>query len=208
MMIEMVGKKFGRLTVVALDRLENHKTYWKCVCDCGLTVVAVGNNLRSGNTSSCGCLRRETASARGKKNTVHGEGHDNKTRLYSIWCGMRQRCMNKNHHAFALYGGKGVSVCDEWNNYPAFKEWALSHGYTDNLSIDRIDPNDGYRPENCRWITISENVARANKNHKSRKLIRGEDAQECAPAATHSGRARTAISHHEAGALIKGEKIC
>lgn len=177
-MIDMIGKKYGRLTVVEFDRLQNHKTYWKCVCDCGLVVVLPGNSLRSGNTSSCGCLRRETAAAQGKANTKHGNSRDNRTRLYSIWCGMRQRCNNPNHHARALYGGKGVRVCDEWNDYSVFKAWAESHGYADNLSIDRIDSNGNYEPSNCRWITLSENVARANKNHTTRKLIRGEGAQE------------------------------
>lgn len=188
-MIDLTGKRYGRLVVVGFDRLQNHKTYWKCACDCGLVVVATGNNLRSGNTSSCGCLRRETAKAQGKKNTLHGESHDHRTRLYTIWSGMRQRCSNTNHDAYYLYGGKGVRVCEEWGSYEAFKAWALHHGYADDLTIDRIDPNDGYCPENCRWITRSENTARANKNHKSRKLIRGEGLQECKPAATHSGRA-------------------
>ena len=173
-MIDLVGKKFGRLTVVEFDRLQNHKTYWKCVCDCGLTVVVKGNNLRSGNTKSCGCLHRESLIKTGHANKKHGEGHDNKTRLYSIWCGMRQRCNNPNRTAYNLYGGKGVKVCDEWNDYLKFKEWATTHGYADNLSIDRIDSSKGYYPENCRWITPSENTARANKNHTTRKVIRGE----------------------------------
>lgn len=207
-MIDLVGKKFGRLTVVEFDRLQNHKTYWKCVCDCGLSVIAVGNNLRSGNTSSCGCLRRENAQQRGKRNTTHGESHEGRTRLYTIWLSMKQRCGYKKHEAYALYGGRGISVCDEWKSYPMFREWAYANGYYDQpdslprgdmLSIDRIDPMKGYYPENCRWISLSENIARANKNHTTRKLIRGEGPQECEPAATHSGRARTAISHHEAG---------
>lgn len=173
-MINMIGQKFGRLTVVDFNRLENHKTYWKCICDCGLTVISTGNNLRSGNTKSCGCLRREETRIRGKANKTHGESHDNRTRLYSIWCGMRNRCNNPNHQAFYLYGGKGISLCNDWNNYTNFKSWAMSNGYADSLSIDRIDPSKGYDPSNCRWITISENVARANKNHTTRKLIRGE----------------------------------
>lgn len=176
-MNDLTGQKFGRLTVVAFDRLQDHKTYWKCVCDCGLTVVATGNNLRSGGTKSCGCLRRETTRAQGKARTTHGESHSNRQRLYSIWCGMRQRCNNPNHHAWDLYGGKGVKICDEWSDYLVFKAWALEHGYEDTLSIDRIDPNKGYCPENCRWLTPSENTARANKNHTTRKVIRGEDAQ-------------------------------
>ena len=173
-MIDLTGMKYGRLTVVEFDRLQNHKTYWKCVCDCGLTVIATGNNLRSGNTSSCGCLRRETTSQRGIANMKHGESHSNRTRLYSIWCGMRQRCENPNRTAYKLYGGKGVSVCDEWKDYQKFKSWAEANGYADNLSIDRIDSNGNYCPENCRWITLSDNVARANKNHTTRKVIRGE----------------------------------
>lgn len=173
-MIDLIGQKFGRLTVVEFCGIKDHKARWKCACDCGLSVIATTGNLRSGNTKSCGCLRREEARALGKANTVHGESHDNRTRLYSIWCGMRQRCNNKNRDAYSLYGGKGVRVCDEWSGFPAFREWALSHGYRDDLSIDRIDSNGSYEPGNCRWIPISENVARANKNHTTRKVIRGE----------------------------------
>ena len=177
-MVNLIGEKYGRLTVVEFAGIKNHSARWKCVCDCGLVVEAVGYNLRSGNTSSCGCLRREVAAARGLQNTKHGEGHDSKTRLYSIWCGMRQRCNNPNRDYYSHYGGKGVRVCDEWSNYLVFKEWALSHGYTDDLSIDRIDSNGNYEPSNCQWITRSENTAKANKNHTTRKLIRGEGASK------------------------------
>lgn len=177
-MIDLIGEKYGRLTVVEFDRLQRHKTYWKCICDCGMTVIATGNNLRSGNTKSCGCLRRELSQKQGFNNTQHGESHNNRTRLYTIWCGMRQRCSNPNRDAYKHYGGKGVTVCHEWEDYEAFKLWANKNGYSDALSIDRVNPNKGYSPENCRWITPSENTARANKNHKSRKLIRGEGSQE------------------------------
>lgn len=173
-MIDLVGKRFGKLTVVAFDRLQNHKTYWKCVCDCGLTVVTVGNNLRTGNTKSCGCIHRERVRQLGLNNTTHGESHGNRTRLYTIWCGMRQRCSNPNRTAYRLYGGKGIKVCDEWNDFAVFKEWAIANGYTDTLTIDRIDPHKGYNPDNCRWISASENTARANRNHTTRRVIRGE----------------------------------
>lgn len=173
-MIDLVGDRYGRLVVVEFDRLQNRKTYWKCVCDCGLTVVATGNNLRSGNTKSCGCLQREKAAEIGKSNIRHGNSHANRTRLYTIWCGMRQRCSNPKRDAYNLYGGKGVKVCEEWQEFESFKKWALSNGYTDELSIDRIDSNGNYEPNNCRWITRSENTARANKNHTTRKVIRGE----------------------------------
>ena len=88
-MIDLTGERFGRLTVIEFDRLQNHKTYWKCACDCGLTVVATGNNLRSGNTKSCGCLHKEKVRAVGKSNAKHDESHDNRTRLYTIWCSIR-----------------------------------------------------------------------------------------------------------------------
>ena len=87
---------------------------------------------------------------------------------------MRQRCNNPNKDCYSLYGGKGVRVCAEWEDYANFKKWAMTNGYSDNLSIDRIDSNGNYCPENCRWITRSENTARANKNHTTRKVIRGE----------------------------------
>lgn len=173
-MINLVGEKYGRLTVIEFVKLEKHKTYWKCICDCGLTVIATGNNLRSGNTKSCGCLRREMTAEQGKANTKHGESHDNRSRLYTIWCGMRQRCNNPHRDAYPLYGGKGVKLCKSWEDYQVFKTWAESNGYADSLCIDRIDPSKGYAPENCRWITASENTARANKNHTTRKVIRGE----------------------------------
>lgn len=169
-----VGDKFGRLTVAEFVGIKNHKGFWKCTCDCGLTVTVAGGNLRSGNTKSCGCLHRELVTRTGKQNTKHGESHDHRTRLYTIWLGMRARCNRPTHHAYSLYGGKGVKVCEEWSEYPAFKEWAIANGYADNLSIDRIDPSKGYSPDNCQWLTPSENTARANKNHTTRKVIRGE----------------------------------
>ena len=173
-MMNLVGERFGRLTVVERGEIKNHKQQWKCVCDCGLTVLVYTGNLRSGNTLSCGCLRREKAAAQGKANATHGKSHAHRTRLYSIWCGMRQRCNNPNRDYYSHYGGKGVKICDEWSDFPTFEEWATTHGYADDLSIDRIDNNGNYCPDNCRWITRSENTARANKNHTTRKVIRGE----------------------------------
>lgn len=173
-MIDLIGQKFGRLTVVEFAGVKKNGARWKCVCDCGLTTIATGSNLRKGNTKSCGCLRREMTTERGRANAKHGESHNNRTRLYTIWCGMRQRCTNPNREAYKLYGGKGVTICKEWQDYQNFKEWAIASGYSDDLSIDRIDPSKGYSSDNCRWITPSENTARANKNHTTRKAIRGE----------------------------------
>lgn len=181
-MINIIGEKYGRLTVVEYDHSRGNKAYWKCVCDCGMTTVACGNNLRTGTTKSCGCLHREAAARTGRNNSKHNESHDRRTRLYTIWCGMRQRCNNPNRDAYPLYGGKGVKVCDEWNEYDGFKAWAMENGYADNLCIDRIDSKGNYEPSNCRWITASENTARANKNHTTRRVIRGEGTSKvCQP---------------------------
>ena len=169
-----IGNTYGRLTVIAFDHKRKGHIYYKCACECGCVTVAEAYSLRKGRTKSCGCLRRESAAKRGKMNTAHGESHSNKTRLYGIWSGMRQRCNNPNKDCYSLYGGKGVRVCAEWEDYANFKKWAMANGYADNLSIDRIDSNGNYCPENCRWITRSENTARANKNHTTRKVIRGE----------------------------------
>ena len=177
-MIDLVGEKYGRLTVVEFDRLQNHKTYWKCVCDCGLTVIATGNNLRSGNTQSCGCLHREKVADIGRRNAGHGESHNNRTRLYTIWCGMRQRCNNPNRAAYKLYGGKGVKLCDEWNDYSKFREWAYANGCEepkpgqskgDMMSIDRVDPDKAYSPDNCRWVSLRQNVSYMRKSHANQR---------------------------------------
>lgn len=174
MVANLIGQKFGHLTVREFVGIKKHAARWLCACDCGLSVIATTNNLRSGNTKSCGCLKRDRTIEMGHANAKHGESHGHRTRLYTIWCGMRQRCNNPHHHAASLYGGKGVRVCEEWQDYSKFKEWAEANGYADNLCIDRINSNGNYEPQNCRWITASENTARANKNHTTRRVIRGE----------------------------------
>jgi len=149
-MIDLTGQRFGRLTVLGPETGTN-RTRWRCLCDCGKeTVVGSSFHLTSGNTKSCGCLRRDTARARHLQHGGKG------TRLYNIWKNARQRCLNPNATDFILYGGRGIRFDPVWDDFTVFQEWALRNGYTKDLTLDRIDPNGDYTPNNCRWATWEE----------------------------------------------------
>lgn len=157
--IDLTGLKFGRLTVtkdVGTDK--RGEALWECVCECGNKSVVLGSHLRSGRVQSCGCYAKEVAAARmratrTKGNTKHSGA---KTRLYQIWCNMKTRCLNPNNRAFKWYGAVGVTICPEWMKFSNFREWALSSGYQENLTIERENPYGNYCPENCKWIPRSE----------------------------------------------------
>lgn len=154
-LIDLTGKRFGRLTVIGRSKASSNKrVFWDCVCDCGKFHSVDGWNLRNGNVQSCGCLHKSIV-------TKHG---DYLTNLYRVWRSMKGRCSNPNCSGFRFYGGKGISVCDEWLEYPAFKKWAFESGYKKGLTIDRIDSGGDYCPENCRWITQMENAKRTARN--------------------------------------------
>lgn len=165
---DLTGQRFGRLTVISQSGSSNHgRRLWKCKCDCGNETILNTTVLVSGTTKSCGCLKVEVARDRMR---THGMSH---SRLFSIWTAMKQRCYNKNFEQYNHYGGRGITVCDEWiNNFQAFYDWAIKNGYAEDLTIDRIENDKGYSPDNCRWVT---NKAQQNNKRTNRILtLNGE----------------------------------
>lgn len=165
---DLVGMTFGRLKVISkYDVTPAGKVRWKCACDCGNEKVITGSNLISGKTKSCGCLRAQDI---GNLNYIHGESS---TRLYMVWRGMRERCNNPNHISYQLYGGRGISVCSAWDDFAEFKLWAEANGYNPKAkrgecTLDRVDSDGSYCPENCRWVNmyIQSNNRRNSKHNK------------------------------------------
>ena len=151
----LVGMRYGLLEVVALaaDKVykSGKKTQYLCKCDCGKTKTILAASLVNGRTTSCGCIRKEQLAKRSRKHGCAGE------RLYVIWIDMKARCNNAAANNYHCYGGRGISVCKEWvNDFSAFQLWAVSNGYNDNLTLDRINVNGNYEPGNCRWATTKE----------------------------------------------------
>ena len=147
----LIGQKFGRLTVIEFDGTKNHNSMWHCRCDCGREISVYGCHLKSGLTQSCGCYNSESIGNRRRTHGLTG------TRLFNIWKGMKTRCFNSNSQAYKNYGGRGITICFEWHNdFQPFYNWAIRNDYSDDLSIDRINNDGNYEPNNCRWATRKE----------------------------------------------------
>lgn len=159
---DLTGERFGRLTVLGIYGNDKYgKLLYRCWCDCGNERITHGRALKSGHCRSCGCLNYDVKIEMSK---YKGIAQDN-PRLYTIWKGMNARCFNERHKSFKDYGAKGIAVCEDWKHFEPFKEWALSHGYADDLTIDRIDVSKGYSPDNCRWVSVRE-----QNNNQARTL--------------------------------------
>lgn len=162
---DLTGQRFGRLVAISAEKDADGRRYiWYCKCDCGNYIKAQSASLTTGVKQSCGCLRKEQLSERNK---VHGHADE---RLYGVWKGMKSRCYNPHHRSYPKYGGRGISVCDEWrNDYMRFREWAYANGYkedadTQQCSLDRIDVNGNYEPSNCRWADAFTQANNSRRN--------------------------------------------
>ena len=163
---DLTGKRFSELIAIRPTG-KNHQgnTLWLCRCNCGKEIIAINSNLTRGNTKSCGCIGSKKIIER---NTTHG---CYATPLYSVWRSMKERCFTASCSAYSDYGGRGITICEEWkSDFLAFREWAMSGGFAEGLTIDRIDNNGNYEPENCRWVT---QIVQANNKRNNRYITVG-----------------------------------
>ena len=178
--VDLTGKKFSMLTVSGMSAPggKGRSATWKCICDCGNIAYVSGDSLRRNHTKSCGCLSRQL-----KHNGVG-------TRLYNTWNGIKARCGNQSAPSYPYYGGRGIIVCEEWEDFINFQAWSMASGYDDSLTIDRIDNNKGYTPDNCRWATPKE---QANNRRNNLMITNGGKTQNITQWAQETGIKVTTI---------------
>ena len=167
-LIDISGQKFKMLTAIELDHMQGHRAYWKFKCDCGKVVVARADAVKFGKIDSCGCLGK-FITENGLRGYIHGKS---RSLIYDRWQGMMDRCYRNKNNSFANYGARGIKVCEEWHDFERYYEWAIANGYSDDLTIDRIDVNGNYEPSNCRFITVKEQ--QRNKRTNVVLTINGE----------------------------------
>ncbi len=169
--INLIGKRFERLIVIERSENIKERVAWKCQCDCGNTKIVTSQDLKHKKVKSCGCLRKETACINNRKTIKHNKTN---TRLYRIWQGIKSRCYYNKNLEYKNYGARGIKICDEWlHDFMNFYDWAMQNGYKEELTIDRINVDGNYEPNNCRWVTyrIQENNRKNNKiiEYKNKK---------------------------------------
>lgn len=193
------GDIFGKLTIQSELPTDNKRRVFKCICSCGNACEKTINALRKKGISSCGCYQKEFNNAvRLEKRSEDFEFKQ--TRLYKIWIDMKRRCTDKNRRAYKWYGAKGICVVDEWQRFLNFREWALSNGYDDVLTIDRLDSDKNYEPSNCRWIPFEDQ----NRNKKNNRKVIFEGKEMCvSEVSVKTGKCYTTIISR----LNKGQSL-
>lgn len=189
---DLSGQVFGRLTVININHTSKKGTYWNCKCLCGNECIVLTTRLSSGHTTSCGCRKEEIKQEVSGLNKSHELSN---SRIYRIYRGIISRCYKKYSSSYDRYGGRGIKIFQEWlDDFMNFYNWSMENGYSENLSIDRIDPNGNYCPENCRWSTAKE---QANNTRSTIFLTYNGETKSASEWAEITGISRNTITRRK-----------